>query len=61
MRVDDAFGGTGTLGGADAAVTGRPSDVLLWMWRRADGTAVTVDGDAAVAARLRRVLREGTQ
>jgi hypothetical protein len=31
------------------------------MWRRADGTAVTVDGDAAVAARLRRVLREGTQ
>jgi uncharacterized protein (TIGR03083 family) len=61
VRVDDAFGGTDALGGADATVTGRPSDVLLWLWRRTGDTTIMAGGDPAVVSRLRQVLREGTQ
>jgi hypothetical protein len=42
-------------------VSGDPSPVLLWLWGRAPDSAVTLDGDPAVAAQFRRVLVEGTQ
>jgi len=46
---------------ADARITGDPAAVLLWLWRRTDDRAVTVDGDAALAARLHELMRIATQ
>jgi uncharacterized protein (TIGR03083 family) len=40
---------------ADAVVSGDPDRVLLWMWGRAPLEDVTVDGDVALAHRLREV------
>jgi uncharacterized protein (TIGR03083 family) len=47
-------------GAADAVVRGEPSDVLLWLWGRADDTVVTFDGDAAVLREFRGRLSECT-
>jgi uncharacterized protein (TIGR03083 family) len=48
-------------GGAETAVTGAPSDVLLWLWGRLPDDVVTVTGDAEVAARFRQRLARATQ
>ncbi len=47
--------------GGDAAVSGSPESVLLWVWRRADDEAVHVAGDPAKVAQLRELLRIATQ
>jgi len=47
--------------GAAATVSGRPQDVLLWLWRRAGDDAISVSGNEAVAARLRDHLQVATQ
>lgn len=44
--------------GADVTVSGDPSPVLLWLWGRVGDDAVTIEGDAAVAKRLRERLVE---
>jgi len=46
---------------ADARITGDPAAVLLWLWRRTDDRAVTVDGDAALAAKIHELMRIATQ
>ncbi|HEX6872399.1 MAG TPA: maleylpyruvate isomerase family mycothiol-dependent enzyme [Micromonosporaceae bacterium] len=46
---------------ADAVVRGGPTELLLWLWNRADDDAVTITGDAATVDVLRRVLEECTQ
>jgi hypothetical protein len=43
--------GDGESAEADVVVRAPASDLLLWLWRR-DGGPVTVEGDAAVAARF---------
>jgi uncharacterized protein (TIGR03083 family) len=44
-----------------ARVSGAPVDILLWLWRRVDDTAVKIDGDADLVATLRRLLGVATQ
>ncbi len=44
-----------------ASVAGAPQDVLLWLWGRQDGAALTFGGDDALVERLRRLLKESTQ
>jgi uncharacterized protein (TIGR03083 family) len=46
---------------ADATVTGEPSGVLLWLWRRAGDSAVTALGDPGVSGKLHDILRIATQ
>jgi uncharacterized protein (TIGR03083 family) len=41
---------------AEAVVGGEPSKLLLWLWNRADDETVSVQGDAGLVVRLRRVL-----
>jgi uncharacterized protein (TIGR03083 family) len=48
-------------GPADAAVTGPPDAVLLWLWGRRPDDAVALDGDPAVLAAYRDRLRLATQ
>lgn len=48
-------------GDTGATVSGKPHDVLLWLWRRADNDAITVDGDTALVAQLRDLLGPATQ
>jgi uncharacterized protein (TIGR03083 family) len=48
-------------GQAAAQVSGEPSAVLRWLWRRADDSAVRIDGDADAVARLRALMAEATQ
>ncbi|MGI8693613.1 MAG: hypothetical protein ACR2JK_12065 [Geodermatophilaceae bacterium] len=38
--------------GADAVVTGEPSDLLLWLWGRLPTDFVQISGDAAAVERL---------
>jgi uncharacterized protein (TIGR03083 family) len=40
----------------DAAIRGRASDLLLWLWRR-DARPVDIVGDAALAARFQQLSR----
>jgi uncharacterized protein (TIGR03083 family) len=47
--------------GANAVVSGDPSDLLLWAWGRAPIDPLTVDGDAEAVAALRRRLVMATQ
>lgn len=56
VRVDAAAGDD-----ADASVTGEPSDVLRWLWHRADDEAVQIGGDPALIGYLRRLLVLSTQ
>ncbi|MBB6037233.1 maleylpyruvate isomerase family mycothiol-dependent enzyme [Phytomonospora endophytica] len=48
---------------ADPAVriSGDPTDVLLWLWRRVPDDKVTIEGDAEEAERLHRMLASFTQ
>ncbi|WP_175499539.1 maleylpyruvate isomerase family mycothiol-dependent enzyme [Cellulomonas marina] len=46
---------------AAATVRGAPDAVLLWLWGRGDRDALTVDGDGAHVAALRRALAAATQ
>ncbi len=45
---------------ADAAISGAPSDVLLWLWGRAPDSAVGITGDPAAVRLLRRWLATAT-
>ena len=53
--------GPGTAGQAAAQVSGTSHDILLWLWRRIDDTAVRVEGDTSAVARLRALLATATQ
>ncbi|NLT54659.1 MAG: GNAT family N-acetyltransferase [Actinomycetales bacterium] len=44
----------------DAVVSGAPAGVYAWLWGRAGDAAVTVEGDAAAVATLRRALAVAT-
>ncbi len=44
----------------DATVSGAPSDVLLWLWGRADDQAVDLAGDLAAVRLLRTRLARAT-
>ena len=44
----------------DAVVSGAPAEVYAWLWGRAGDAAVTVEGDAAAVATLRRALAVAT-
>ncbi|MEV0645102.1 maleylpyruvate isomerase family mycothiol-dependent enzyme [Phytomonospora sp. NPDC050363] len=46
---------------AAARVSGDPTDVLLWLWRRVPDEKVTIEGDAEEAGRLHRMLASFTQ
>jgi uncharacterized protein (TIGR03083 family) len=48
-------------GPAEAAVTGEPEAVLLWLWGRRPDDAVALDGDHALLAAFRDRLRIATQ
>lgn len=48
-------------GGAVARVSGTPTEVLLWAWRRAADDTVTIDGDAEAVRTLRHHLGTATQ
>jgi uncharacterized protein (TIGR03083 family) len=52
---------TDPAGQAASQVSGDPSAVLRWLWRRADDSAVRVDGDLAEVERLRALMAEATQ
>ena len=41
---------------AAARISGTPSDVLLWLWRRVPDEKVAIEGDTEEAARLYRML-----
>jgi uncharacterized protein (TIGR03083 family) len=45
----------------EASISGAPQDVLLWLWRRTDNAALTIDGDPELVKRLRDLLKEATQ
>jgi uncharacterized protein (TIGR03083 family) len=50
-----------TASEADACVSGAPSDVLLWLWRRSPDADVQIEGDRALIAVLRDLLGMATQ
>jgi uncharacterized protein (TIGR03083 family) len=52
---------TGPFDETAARVSGTPVAVLLWLWRRADDTVVTVDGDAELVGTLREMMEDATQ
>ncbi|NEE03993.1 maleylpyruvate isomerase family mycothiol-dependent enzyme [Phytoactinopolyspora halotolerans] len=45
----------------DATVTGEPSMLYLWLWRRGPGDSLTVDGDASVVDQLHARMAVATQ
>lgn len=45
----------------EAVVSGRPHDVLLWLWNRAGDDVVTITGDVELVGYLRKVLVASTQ
>lgn len=47
--------------GHDAAVSGEPSELVLWLWGRRPDAAVTVRGDASAVSALRALLVSATQ
>lgn len=55
VQVGDSDGAS-----VDATVSGAPSDVLLWLWGRADDQAVDLGGDLAVLRLLRERLAWAT-
>jgi uncharacterized protein (TIGR03083 family) len=55
-REDAVEVSPGGEGSGDAGVRGEPADVLLWLWNRADDDVVTITGDTALVAYLRKVL-----
>ncbi|NUR50571.1 MAG: maleylpyruvate isomerase family mycothiol-dependent enzyme [Hamadaea sp.] len=57
VTVEDADPGTA----ADATVSGSPSGVLLWLWRRADDSVVSLSGNPVVSGKLRDLQRIATQ
>jgi uncharacterized protein (TIGR03083 family) len=52
---------TDPAGQGASQVSGDPSAVLRWLWRRADDSAVHIDGDLAGVERLRALMAEATQ
>lgn len=48
-------------GSADATVTGEPSELYLWLWRRRGGEAVRISGETGAASALREWMRVATQ
>jgi uncharacterized protein (TIGR03083 family) len=54
VRVSD-------LDGAEAVVTGKPAELLRWVWNRTDDSALSISGDAGLVADLRRVFAAGAQ
>ncbi|RJK97802.1 maleylpyruvate isomerase family mycothiol-dependent enzyme [Vallicoccus soli] len=48
-------------GSSDATVTGDPSELLLWLWRRRGEEAVDASGEAGVVAALRTWMGAATQ
>ena len=46
---------------ASVRISGDPTDVLLWLWRRVGDEKVTIEGDAGEAERLHRMLASFTQ
>jgi uncharacterized protein (TIGR03083 family) len=55
MRLDRA------PGPADLTVSGEPSELMLWLWRRLPTSAVTVDGDLELVPMFRELLARATQ
>jgi uncharacterized protein (TIGR03083 family) len=45
----------------ETSISGASQDVLLWLWGRGDGAALTFDGDLDLVKRLRDLLKEATQ
>jgi uncharacterized protein (TIGR03083 family) len=45
----------------DASVSGNTQDVLLWLWRRRDGSGLDFGGDRELVERLRGLLEVATQ
>lgn len=56
--VEVTAGGTGE---AALTVTANPADLLLWVWQRADDSAVSLDGDVTLLPLLRQIFRAGSQ
>jgi uncharacterized protein (TIGR03083 family) len=52
---------TGPFEATAARVSGTPTEVLLWLWRRADDSAVKVDGDTELVETLREMMGDATQ
>ncbi len=46
---------------AAVTVSGRPEEVLLWLWVRTDDNAVSVTGDGQALAQLKALRKEATQ
>jgi uncharacterized protein (TIGR03083 family) len=46
---------------ADAVVSGKPGELLLWAWNRTGGEAVATSGDAGLVADLRTVFAVGAR
>ena len=47
-------------GGADASVRAEPLDLMRWLYGRAGGGPVAVDGDRALVDQVSRLLRTAT-
>jgi len=50
----------GTNGAADVTIRARACDLYLWVWGRAPGEALTVEGDAALAGLVRETVARVT-
>jgi hypothetical protein len=55
-RPDGVEAADGSSGDVHATVTARPPAMLSWLWGRAGDEVITVSGDPAWAAYLRRLL-----
>lgn len=61
VTVTDDAADPAIVDGADATVSGDPSDLLLWTWGRAPLERLNVEGDPELVAALRRRLVLATQ
>ncbi|GAA3609758.1 maleylpyruvate isomerase family mycothiol-dependent enzyme [Nonomuraea rosea] len=60
--VEIARGGGGPAAASiSASISGTPHDVLLWLWGRVDGGALSFTGDPEPVERLRGLLKDATQ
>jgi len=50
-----------SAGPAELTVSGEPSELMLWLWRRRPTSAVTVDGDLELVPVFRELLGRATQ